>query len=261
MPASSEPEVAIVTGASSGIGRELVRELLRQGWKVGAVARREDRLQSLRTEVEPWADCLAFVVADVTDRPRLGQAFAQLEAQLGPTDLLIANAGIGGTTEIAPTNLAETEQLIRVNFLGVVYSIDAVVDGMVARGKGQIAAISSLAAFRGLPGSAAYCATKAAVNTYLEGLRIPLARHGIRVTTICPGFVESEMTAQLPRRPPMMLKADDAARRIVKAIRQNKKVYCFPWLTTRLVRLATRMPDWLLQRLYPPEMEQRRRRE
>ena len=103
---------------------------------------------------------------------------------------MVANAGFGAPTQLDPLNTADVEETIRVNVLGVIYSVEAVLPGMLARRHGHVLAISSLAAFKGLPGESAYCASKAAVNAYMEGLRIALRPKGVVVTTVCPGFVE-----------------------------------------------------------------------
>src|SRR5262249_60013547 len=106
-----------------------------------------------------------------------------------------ANAGVGAPTVLEPLNSGQIEQMFRVNLLGVVYAVEAVLPEMLQRGRGHLAAVSSLAAYKGLPGEAAYCASKAGVNTYMEGLRIQLRDRGIAVSTLCPGFVTTPMTA------------------------------------------------------------------
>ncbi len=105
-------------------------------------------------------------------------AVAEIEGRFGPADVMVANAGFGMPTYLDPMNIADVEQTFRVNVLGVVYSIEAVLPGMLARGRGHLLAISSLGAFKGLPGESAYCASKAAVNAYMEGLRIALRKRG-----------------------------------------------------------------------------------
>jgi len=136
--------------------------------------------------------------------------------------------------------------MTRVNFLGVVFAIEAVLPAMLERRSGHLAAVSSLGAYKGMPGSAGYCATKAAVNTYMEGMRIQLRRRGVAVTTLCPGFIRTPMTAVNTFRMPFLMEPEQAARRIVRALRQRKKVYNFPWRTTMLVKFSQWLPDWLL---------------
>jgi NADP-dependent 3-hydroxy acid dehydrogenase YdfG len=162
--------VAVVTGASSGIGAALVRRLAAEGCRVGLVARRRDRLATLADEIREAGGSAAVASADVGERDQVMEAFASLRGDLGPIDLLVANAGIGLPTTLDPVNTPAVEEMFRVNVLGVVYTIEAVLPEMLRRGTGHVAAVSSLAGFLGLPGESGYCATKSAVNTYLDGL-------------------------------------------------------------------------------------------
>ena len=119
---------------------------------------------------------------------------------------------------------------------------------MLRRGRGHVAAISSVAAFKGLPGESAYCASKAAVNAYMEGLRIQLRGRGVHVSTICPGFVRTPMTEVMDTPMPWCLEPDDAARRIVRALKRKRKVYSFPWQMAIFMRLVRYLPDWAIAR-------------
>ncbi|HZU35641.1 MAG TPA: SDR family NAD(P)-dependent oxidoreductase, partial [Gemmataceae bacterium] len=171
-----------------------------------------------------------------------------LRQTLGPVDLLIANAGIGTPTLLDPPNVDDVERMFRVNTLGVIYAIEAVLPEMLRRGRGHLAAVSSIAGYKGLPGESGYCASKAAVNSYMEGLRIQLRDRGIAVTTICPGFVRTPMTAVMHNPMPWLLEADEAARRIVWALKRRRKVYNFPWQMALFMRLTRWAPDWLVAR-------------
>ena len=192
----------------------------------------------------------AVATADVGDREQTRRAVEELARIHGPADLMIANAGVGVPTTLEPVNIDAVEETFRVNVLGVVYSIDAVLPEMLKRGSGHIVAISSLAGYKGLPGESAYCASKAAVNSYLEGLRVQVRKRGIAVTTVCPGFVHTPMTAPNTFKMPFVLEADEAARRIARALRRRPKVYNFPWPMTVLMRLSRLAPDWLVARLF-----------
>jgi short-subunit dehydrogenase len=154
-------------------------------------------------------------------------------------------------TRVDPLNVADTETMFRVNLLGVVYSIEAVLPDMLAHRSGHLAAVSSLAAYKGMPGESGYCGSKAAVNVYMEGLRIQLREHNIAVTTICPGFVKTPMTAVNTFHMPWLMEADEAARRIVRALSRRRKVYNFPWQTTLLMKMTNWVPDWLLAKAIP----------
>jgi short-subunit dehydrogenase len=242
--------VAVITGASSGIGWELANELARQGAKVGLIARRREKLETLAGKIRQCypPNSVAVAAADVADRRATGKAFYSIREQLGPIDLLIANAGVGAPTLLNPVNIDQIQRMFYVNLFGVIYSIEAVLPEMLERRLGHIAAISSLSAFKGLPGESAYCASKAAVNTYMEGLRIQLREYNIAVTTVCPGFVKTPMTEPFDFHMPFALDADVAARRIVKALERRRKVYNFPLPTALLMKMTQWLPDWVMAR-------------
>src|SRR5262249_4472425 len=155
---------------------------------------------------------------------------------LGPVDLLVANAGVGAPTLLDPVNVADVESMVRVNLLGVVYSIEAVLPSMLQRRRGHLAPVSILAAYTGLPGESSYWARMAAGTVYREGLRIQRRENYIAGTPICPGFVPTPMTAPNQFKMPFVLTADEAARRIVRALSRRKKVYNFPWQTALLMK-------------------------
>jgi short-subunit dehydrogenase len=241
-------QVAVITGASSGIGWALARCLAQEGCKVGLVARRQERLEALANDIKQTGGHAAWAVADVENRSQTVEAIRGVSAELGTVDLLIANAGVGMPTLVEPMNVHDFEQMIRVNFLGVVYTLEAALPAMLQRGRGHVAAVSSLAAYKGLPGESAYCASKAAVNTFMEGLRIQLRGRGILVTTLCPGFVSTPMTEVNEFKMPFLLDADEAARRIVRALARRRKIYNFPWQTSLMMKLTRWLPDWVMAR-------------
>lgn len=241
-------QVAVITGASSGIGRELAKELARQGARVGLVARRGDLLEQLAGEIRTVGGTTAFAVADVAERQPTLAAVRDLTERLGPIDLLVANAGVGPPTTLDPVNIAVFERMYRVNVFGVVYAFEAVLPAMLARGRGHLAAVSSLAGYQGLPGEWGYTSTKAALNNLMDGLRIQLRDRGIAVTNICPGFVQTPMTANNRFDMPWLLSADEAARRIARALARRKKVFNFPWQMGVLMKLIRWLPDWAIAR-------------
>lgn len=242
-------QVAVITGASSGIGWALAKVLAAAGCKVGLVARRQEQLVALAGEIQQTGGVVALAAADVAQRQQTLDAIQEVAAKLGPVDLLIANAGVGAPTVLEPFNVHDVEKMFRVNVLGVVYAIEAVLPGMLQRGRGHLAAVSSLAAYKGLPGESGYTSSKAAVNNFMEGLRIQLRGRGIAVTTICPGFVKTPMTEVNQFKMPFLLEADEAARRIVRALAQRKKVFNFPWQMSLLMKLTACLPDWMVARV------------
>ena len=242
-------KVAIITGASSGIGWALAKQLAAQRCKVGLIARRQDRLETLAAEIRESGGESAWAVADVASWEQTRNAIGSLR-QLGPIDLLIANAGVSSTTAIEPPNTAEVAHMFQVNVLGMIHAIDAVLPEMLERKQGHIAGISSLGAYKGIPGEQGYAASKAAMNTYLEGLRVQLRKRGIAVSTICPGFIKTPMTDVNEYPMMFLMSAEEAARRILRALRRRRKVYNFPWQTALLMKLLRWLPDRTVHRIF-----------
>jgi short-subunit dehydrogenase len=239
-------QVALVTGASSGIGWELAKQLAEKGLKVGLVARREAPLRELEALVASKGGQAVIALADVGQREQVEAAFRTIRERLGPIDLVVANSGVGKPTLLSPVNIADVEDMIRINVMGVVYTLSAALPEMLERKTGRLVAISSLAGYRSLPGESAYCASKAAVNAYLDGLRMHLRGTGVQVTTVCPGFVKTPMTAMNTFHMPGLLEADAAARKIIRAAEGGKKVYNFPWRVHLMVKLSRWLPDRMM---------------
>src|SRR6266852_2656580 len=252
MPTVWQDKVVLITGASSGIGRALALELARRGAAVGLLARREDLLQEVVREIEAHGGKASALPADVTDANAVRSAVGALRNEFGPIDLLIASAGVGATTAGGKLEPEGVARVFSVNVMGVVNSVTAVIPQMIERGRGQLAVISSLAAYRGLPKSAAYCASKAAISSLFESLRLDLQPQGIDVTIIHPGFIKTALTAGREAKLPFLLEVDDAANKIIRAIEKRKKSYAFPWQLATLVRAGMVMPiflyDWISSR-------------
>ena len=244
--------VALVTGASSGIGRGLAVELARRGTAVGLLARRGEVLDEIVNEIEAAGGRALALPADVTDAIAVRDASEKLSSKFGPIDVLFANAGVGATTHATYLDAKQVASLFDVNIIGVVNSVTAVIPEMVQRGQGQLVAISSLAAYRGLPKSAAYCASKAAVSAFFESLRLDLHGSGIDVTIIHPGFIKTPLTADRQAKLPWLMELSDAVNKILGATEARKKSYAFPWQLATVVRAGMIMPnfvyDWIARR-------------
>jgi short-subunit dehydrogenase len=242
-------QVAVVTGASSGIGAELARQLGAAGVKVGLTARRVDQLEAVAGEIRRGGGTSAVAAADAEDAGSTRLVIARLAEALGSVDLLVANAGLGLKT---PANRFSTEDLgriMRVNVLGAAAAIEAVLPGMLERGSGHIVGISSLAGYRGLPRTSGYSASKAALSTLLEGLRIELAAQGIAVTVVHPGYVRTPMIEGSPHPPPFVMGVDRAARIILKGIAAGRREINFPWQIASLMGLLRALPGPFYDRL------------
>jgi short-subunit dehydrogenase len=244
-----QDKVVMITGASSGIGRGLAIELARRGAKIGLVARRAEVVAEVVREIEAVGSKALALPADVQDADSLRAAADMLRTELGPIDILIANAGIGPTRDAAEIDAKEVAGVINVNVIGASNSVAAVIPEMVARGSGQLVVISSLAAYRGLPRSAAYCASKAAVSAFFESLRLDLAPRGIDVTIIHPGFIKTPLTSGRDARMPFLMELDDAVKKMVRAIERRSKRYSFPWQLATIVRAGMIMPMWMYDQI------------
>jgi short-subunit dehydrogenase len=245
-------KVVMITGASSGIGKGVALEIASRGASLGLVARRESLLDELAGEIKARNVKAVSASADVRDPEAVRAAADRFRKDLGPIDILIANAGIGTTDHAVQLKPEDAANVFGINVLGAVNSVAAVVPEMVARGQGRLVAISSLAAYRGLAKSAAYCASKAALSSYFESLRIDLRHSGVGVTIIHPGFIKTALTAGREAKMPYLMELDDAVRKIVSAIEKEKKTYAFPWQLATIVRAGMIMPtamyDWIASR-------------
>jgi short-subunit dehydrogenase len=241
-------KVVLVTGASSGIGRALAVELGRRGARVGLTARRAEELLKVAGEVERAGGQALALPADVRNAEQMKAVAARVRERWGGVDILVANAGMSTTTFGARLDAAEAADVISINVVGVVNSVAAVLPDMLARGRGQLVAISSLASYRGMPKSGAYSASKAAVSTFFESMRVDLRKSGIDVTVIHPGFIRTPLTANRKRKLPFLLEPEDAACRILRAVERRARTYAFPWQLAGLVRMMKYLPDAIYDR-------------
>lgn len=249
----------IITGASSGIGEALSAELAARGVKVGLIARRQSKLEALTARLKSSHADAEFAIADVTDAEALFRAVAELESTLGPCDILIANAGIYHKTDVLAFNAARENAVFATNIQGVTNSIAAVLPGMIARKKGHIVAVSSIAAMIGLPAAASYSASKSALLTLFQSLRVDLHPYGINATIAAPGFVDTPLITDEERATVKdLISAKQAAERICESIEKNRAVDWFPWQTWLVCRILSLMPNGLYRRLvaHIPEMEE-----
>jgi NAD(P)-dependent dehydrogenase (short-subunit alcohol dehydrogenase family) len=245
----------VISGASSGLGLALARHYLRQGAKVAAFARRGELLQRLAAE---FPDQLFCYPLDVRDAAAIQIAADDFMRRVGVPDMVIANAGVsvGTLTEFAE-DIDAFQQVMDINVVGMAKTFQPFLAAMRANTSGNgnsnhpsknlprsaLVGIASVAGFRGLPGAGAYSASKAAAITYLESLRVELRGSGVKVITICPGYLKTPMTDVNPYRMPFILEADEAARRIARVIEQNKSFAVIPWQMGIVGWLLKRLPN------------------
>lgn len=246
------PETTFITGASSGIGAALAHELAKRGHRVGLLARRAERLEDLTQTLRDAGHDVAWAMADVRDGEALSNALDRLVADLGEPDAVVANAGFGRPETPQRFRPGRAMTIYDVNLFGMLRTIDWALPRFLERRRGHIVGIASVASYAGLPHAAAYSGSKAAMRVHLQSLRVSLRRHGIAVTTICPGFVETELTADAGRRLPFLWPADRAARRIAKAMERREGEVVFPWrmraIFSTVGRLPNRWLEWILAR-------------
>ncbi len=248
----------IVTGASSGIGWALGELMGSLGARVGLLARRADRLERLQQTIEDSGGSAFTAATDVTDLDQVESSIQACEQRLGPCDVMIANAGIYRLTDGMNFDPSAAGRIIATNLIGVVNAFGAVLPGMIKRGSGNAAAVGSIAGLLGLPGAGAYSASKAAVVTLLESLRIDLRNTPVKITAICPGYADTTMLTDTERRQIRnVLSPGETASRIAWAIQRGRAEYWFPWRTYLSARLASLLPFLVYGRLAGllPEMK------
>jgi len=245
---------AIVTGATSGIGRALALELASRGWSLGITARRADVLGALADEIRGRHASIRVEVrtVDVTDAEAVRATVRALFAALGDVGLVVANAGIGGKHHVGTGDFARSRDIIATNLIGAMATVDASVECWRAQpgtGPRRVVGITSVAGFRGLAGSSAYSASKAGFSVYLEAARGEVRSLGIDVIDIAPGFIDTPLNQDLASRP-FLIDPADGARRIADLIDRGvhrSTVPVWPW--TAVGWLMRSVPDGAWARL------------
>jgi len=236
-----------ITGASSGIGESLARYYAQSDSALGLAARRQDLLEDLAKRLPGK---VATYPLDVTDTAALQAAADDFIARFGLPDIVIANAGISiGTSGEDVADSAKLNRTLQVNVVGMAASLSAFAPAMKKAGRGTLVGISSVAGFRGLPGSGAYSASKAAATTWLESLRVELATSGVAVVTICPGFIDTPMTKVNRYAMPFLISSEEAARRFARAIDSRRRLAVIPWQMAIVGILLRALPAWAYDRL------------
>ena len=241
-------KVAWITGASTGIGREVALGLARGGWTVAASSRTESRLLEL-TEAHGGAGRMVAYPVDVTDRQAMLSTAQRIHDEQGGLDLAIFNAGDYRPMPLDEFDVALFEQLIHVNYLGVVYGVAAVLPIMRSKGQGEILVMASTAGYRGLPRAAPYGASKAALIHLAEALKPELDAVGVRLRLINPGFVKTRLTDKNPFHMPAIMEPAEAADAILKALPKDKFEITFPMGFSFVLKALRCLPYSLYFRL------------
>jgi short-subunit dehydrogenase len=235
--------VVVITGASSGLGAALARAYAASGVALGLLARDAARISAVADDCRAAGATVDTATIDVADSERLATWLAAFD-RAHPVELVIANAGISGGPE--PGSASEpvdlTTRQVAVNLLGAVHTVAPLVPAMTARRRGRIVLVASLAAYRGLPYSPGYCASKAGIRAYGEALRPLVEPFGVGVTVICPGFFASPMTDRWEGPTPFLIKGERAARIVKRGIDRGRRRVNFPWLLALGMRFCDALP-------------------
>ncbi|MFC6287169.1 SDR family oxidoreductase [Nocardioides sp. GCM10027113] len=233
MGTRSERTTVLITGASSGLGAEMARQLAERGHDLGLCARRTDRLEALRDEIlarHPEAR-VEVRALDVNDHDRVFEVFHDLAKALGRLDRVVVNAGLGKGAPLGTGNFRANLETAQTNVIGALAQTEAAMEVFRAQGSGHLVMISSVSAMRGMPRTmTTYAATKAAVAHLAEGLRAELHGKPIKVSVIYPGYIVSEMNEHVAHEQPLMVSTEKGVRSIVAAIEKEKPSACVPAL-------------------------------
>lgn len=238
-------KVVWVTGASTGIGREIALQLARAGVAVAASARSADKLADLGHGIRAYP-------LDVTDAEAVGATVARIEREMGPIDLAIMAAGTYSPVDLDNFDPANFQRTMSANYFGVVGCLAALLPPMLARKGGHVAWVASVAGYRGLPKAAAYGPTKAALINLAECLKPELELRGVNVSVINPGFVETPLTKQNDFPMPFLMQADEAARLTIAGLKRGRFEIAYPWRFVAILKFARLLPYslffWLVRR-------------
>ncbi len=243
-----EPLTVFITGASSGLGKAIAIRYAKQGAILGLVSRNGDKLNNLASEIKTKSICYPVDVRNFSAMQTAAQDFI---TRFGVPDIVIACAGAscGNLTEYAE-DIAVFQNLLDINVNGTVKTFQPFVQAMREAKQGSIVGIASVAGFRGLPGASAYSASKAAVISYMESLRVEMRNSGVHIMTVCPGYIKTPMTAINPYPMPFILSADKAADKIIRAIHRKQHVITIPWQMAITGFFLKNMPDWVYDILF-----------
>lgn len=241
-------KTVLITGASSGIGRELARQLAEKKCRLILVARRENLLHELLQSLPNSADHQVYV-CDVSRQEQVQSLCQKLLADGVDIDILILNAGVSRRFSVQKFEIEDFRYTFAVNFFGVLYFVEQMLPVMLKKNSGTIAVVSSLAGYRGMPEAASYAASKAALSNFIESLRIDLWKTGIKCVLVSPGFVESEMTSRKSSPQPFFMATDKAVQRIVRGLEKGRPEIHFPYRLSWLAKLSRVFPDNFYARL------------
>jgi len=243
--------LVLITGASSGIGQAMAEQYARQGWRLALVARRKEAIESWLGPLGISPDSYHIYSCDVAEVDTMAALAQECMARQGVPDVVIANAGISvGVDTSQRRDLDVMARILTTNVLGAAATFGPFINAMVARGSGTLVGIGSVAGIRGLPGHGAYCASKAALISYCESLRGELRGTGVKVVTICPGYIATPLTQNNRYTMPFLMQPQAFAARAVQAIARADSYCVIPWQMGWVAKLLRLLPNALFDRAF-----------
>ncbi len=236
-----------ITGASSGIGESLAYYYAQKGATIGLVARREDRLKAVVEKVKELGGNPISYILDVANQEDVQKATSSFLEQAERIDMVIANAGVGGSDNLSSGNASTINKILSINILGVTNTVIPFIPSMKEQKSGQICIISSIAGTRGLIGHGGYSGSKAAVRLLGDSWDYSLSRHNISTTVVFPGWIATEMTARHTFKMLFLMDSETAAGKIANAIEKRKRKYILPWQWNIIVPIFRFLPRWMIK--------------
>lgn len=238
-----ENKTILITGASSGIGEQLAKDFAALRCNLILLARSIDKLEALKEQLLCNNISITCFKCDVSDKNEVAQVFSQILSNYS-VDIAILNSGVSHRTVVPSIDSSKAEKTIQTNLLGMIYCFESLVPYFIKKKGGTIAGVSSLADGRGFPKSGVYCASKSAVTTYLESMRIELKAFNIKVITIRPGFVKTPMTNKNEFKMYFLMDAKKASKIIIKGLAKEKRMIDFPLRTSLSMKVIRLLPNF-----------------
>lgn len=240
-------KTVLITGASSGIGKALALKLAKEKCNLILIARRKEKLTEIENEIGDNSVKILSVKCDVSRKEEVISSYKKMKQSFPQIDIAILNAGISRTITPENFNSDLAHEAYGVNLFGIIYWVELLMPEFIKRKNGTIVGVSSLADNRGYSGSGFYSSSKAAVTNFLEGLRSDLRRHNIKVVTLKPGFVKTDMTSDNKYFMPFILSPESAAKIIVKGLKKEKRLIQFPLRLVLLTKIVGAIPSGIYE--------------